>query len=139
MRGLWIVALALCAQGAAADMYKCQMPNGSMAFSDRPCGVGEAQRITVTPPPVQAPRGDSGADARWEESQRLRFVEVPALERKAAELMASADPAAQDLGREMAWKAHQMKEAFEEVKRTRDGRQEIERRYDRALRDIRGY
>jgi len=72
----------------------------------------------------------------WEEQKRFRYVDVPALERQAAELMASTDPERKELGRQIAWKAHQAKEAFEQAERARKGRKEIEDRYGKALRQL---
>lgn len=142
MRTLLISALALAPLLASAQVYKCTDAAGKVAFADRPCTGSLTQQETVTIEQAPSKPGDpsqSEQDAKWEETKRFRYVEVPAMERQAAELMASGDPQRQKLGQDMAWEAHKAKEAFTQLERARAARKETTDRYDRALRDIRGY
>jgi hypothetical protein len=142
MRRFLGVALLLAPLMASAQVYKCTGADGKVAFSDRPCAGAATQQETIAiqpRAPIQDAPTPAERDAEWEENKRFRYVEVPALERQAAELMASGDPQRQKLGEEMAWQAHKAKEAFEQLERARAARKETNARYDRALRDIQGY
>ena len=97
MRALFIGAALLAALPAQAAIYKCPGDGGRVIFSDRPCsGAAESPEslVEINPPPTEQPVGKSQAqrDAEWEEQKRFRYVEVPQLERQAAELMSSGDP-----------------------------------------------
>lgn len=131
---------------ASATIYQCPGPNGQVQFSDRPCnGAAESpdNQIKVSPPqpppPPQRARSEAEEDQSWEDSRRFYYVELPAAERKAAELMASPDPKAQELGRELAWQVQKGREAFEELKRAREQRGATKVRYEDAIRRLRGY
>lgn len=142
----WMLLLLALPLASQAAVYKCPGANGQVAFSDRPCG-GAAEspehQVEVRPPATpEADRqrdSDAEREASWEQARRFYYVEIPAIERKAAELMASSDPEAQALGREMAWKAREGREAFKELERARKSRGEIDRRYKDALRSFGGY
>lgn len=144
MRALLVGAALLAALPAQAAIYKCPGPDGRVVFSDKPCG-GAAEspehQVEVAPPkPANSPgQGRAEADAKWEEQKRFRYVEVPRMEREAADLMASGDPQKAALGEELAWQAHKAKEAFEQLERARATQAETADRYKRALRDINGY
>ena len=97
----WMCTLFLAACSAQAAIYRCPQADGRVAFSDRPCdGAAESQgrQIEVHSPPVPTPPAGDVSDAKWEEARRFRFVDIPAIEREAAALMASPDPAQQALG-----------------------------------------
>lgn len=137
----WMCTLFLAACSAQAAIYQCPQPDGRVAFTDRPCdGAAEnpGRQIEVQAPPVTTPPAGDASDAKWEEARRFRFVEIPAIEREAAALMASPDPAKQALGREMAWQAQRGKEEFERLERARKAREEINQRYGRAIKDLGG-
>lgn len=142
MRALLMAVCAMTPLIATAQVYKCTGVDGKVEFSDRPCAgaTTKQEAVTIDQPPAK-PAGPSKAeqDAQWEEAKRFRYVEVPALERQAAELMASGDPQRQKLGQDMAWEAHKAKEAFMQLERARASREEINQRYDRLRRDLRGY
>lgn len=145
MKLVLLLAL-LVAFTAQADIYKCPGPNGQVAFADRPCdGAADSadRRLDIKPPapskPLATPEDAAARAAKWEEAQRFYYVDIPAAERQAAELMASSDPKAQTLGREMAWQAQRGREAFEQLRRAHDQRLETDRRYKDALRKISGY
>ena len=125
MRALLMAVFAMTPLIATAQVYKCTGVDGKVAFSDRPCAgaTTKQEAVTIDQPPAK----------------RFRYVEVPALERQAAELMASGDPQRQKLGQDMAWEAHKAKEAFMQLERARASREEINQRYDRLRRDLRGY
>lgn len=141
---MWLIgALLLVVMPVHAQIYKCPGPDGRVAFSDRPCG-GAAEspehEIEVKPQAVTPPsRPQAADDAKWEEQQRFIYVEVPQLEREAAELMASPDPQRQALGKEMAWQAHKAREAFKRLQEARDEEEKTRRRYGDALRQLNGY
>lgn len=142
----WMLLLLALPMAGHAAVYKCPGEGGRVMFSDRPCAGAvdsDEHRIKVTPPPAPStarlPAADAKRAADWEEARRFYYVEIPQLERQAAEMMASPDPARQALGREMAWKAQQGREAFKELERAREGREEIDRRYGDALRQFGGY
>lgn len=142
MRQFLGVALLLAPLMASAQVYKCTGADGKVAFSDRPCAGAATQQETITieqRPPSKTSPSQAELDAEWEERKRFRYVEVPAMERQAAALMASGDPQRQKLGEEMAWQAHKAKEAFEQLERARASRKEIDARYDRVRRDLQGY
>lgn len=144
MRALLICAAVLAAVPAQAAIYKCPGPGGQVIFSDKPCGgaaESPEQQIEVSPQPTQQRPSKTQAelDAEWEEQKRFRYVEVPNLEREAAALMASGDAQKAALGREMAWQAHQAKEAFGQLERARAARAETNARYKRALDQLNGY
>lgn len=137
--------LLMTANAAQAAMYKCSGPNGQVQFTDRPCnGAAESPEnaIEVTPPtPSVQPRSvksDAELDKEWEDARRFYYVELPDAERKAAELMASPDPKAQELGRKLAWEVQKGREAFEELKRAHEQRGETKERYRNALRKLGG-
>lgn len=144
MRALFIGAALLAALPAQAAIYKCPGQDGQVVFSDKPCG-GAAEspehQVEVAPPkPANSPgQGQAEADAKWEEQKRYRYVEVPRMEREAAELMASGDPQKAALGEELAWQAHKAKEAFEQLERAKAAQAETASRYKRALKEINGY
>ena len=144
MRAPIIGIALLAALPAHAAIYKCPGEGGQVIFSDRPCG-GAAESpeclVEVKPPPTEQPVGKSQAerDAEWEEQKRFRYVEVPQLERQAAELMSSGDPQKIALGQELAWQAHKAKEAFTQLERARAARAETDARYERARRQFGGY
>ncbi|MWK59404.1 DUF4124 domain-containing protein [Pseudomonas otitidis] len=130
-------------QPAYAAIYKCPGPSGQVQFSDRPCnGAAESpgSEIKVKPPKVSQPdqqsRSEAELDKEWEDARRFYYVELPDAERKAAELMASPDPKAQDLGRKLAWEAQKGREAFEELKKAHEQRAETKQRYKDALRKL---
>lgn len=139
--------LLLCLSGAAqADIYKCPDSQGRITFSDKPCAGAVAspeRKVEIAPPAptvnTRQQAASAALDARWEEARRFYYVDIPQLEREAIELMASPDPARQALGREMAWKAQQGREAFKELERARERSAETKRRYDNALRQLGGY
>lgn len=114
-----IALLALMPLASSAEVFKCLAGNGKVIFADRPCDSGRGESGQVidlkTPqsssPSVQAPSKEA-QDAEWEKAKRFYYVEIPQVERQAAALMASPDPAAQTLGKELAWKARQGREAF---------------------------
>lgn len=142
MRRFLGMALLLAPLMANAQVYKCTGADGKVAFSDRPCAGAATQQETMAieqPAPRKATPTQAELDAEWEENKRFRYVEVPALERQAAALMASGDPQRQKLGEEMAWQAHKAKEAFEQLERARAARKEINARYDRVRGAIQGY
>ncbi|WP_196298789.1 DUF4124 domain-containing protein [Stutzerimonas stutzeri] len=133
--------LFLAACSAQAAIYQCPQPDGRVAFTDRPCeGAAESpgRKIEVRAPAAPTPSASDASDAKWEEARRFRFVEIPAIERDAAELMASPEPAKQALGREMAWQAQRGKEEFQRLERARKARDEINQRYERAIKDLGG-
>lgn len=142
----WMLVLLMLPLAAQAAVYKCAGADGRMTFSDRPCAGAAASpenqielRSPQTQTPVQPRVSDALRDAKWQEAQRFYYVEIPALERQAAELMASPDPARQTLGREMAWQAHKGRAAFMEIQRARQAREETEKRYGDAIRQLGGY
>ena len=142
----WILLLLAVPMFGQAAIYKCPDSQGRITFSDRPCaGAVESpeHQVDIDPPAptVNTRRSSASAaqDAKWEEAKRFYYVEIPQLERKAIELMASPDPARQALGREMAWKAQQGREAFKELERARERSAATKRRYDDAQRRIGGY
>lgn len=145
MRLLFVGMLSL-PMLANAAIYQCPGPNGQTQFSDRPCnGAAEspANRIEISPPPPSTPpqsaKSEAELEQEWEESRRFYYVELPAAERKAAELMASPDPRAQEIGREMAWQVQKGREAFEDLKRAREQRRATKERYEDAIREFGGY
>jgi hypothetical protein len=142
----WMLLLLALPMAGQAAVYKCLGEGGRVMFSDRPCAGAvdsDEHRIEVTPPPAPSTARQSAADAKraadWEEARRFYYVEIPQLERQAVELMASPDPARQALGREMAWKAQQGREAFKELERAHKRSEETKRRYGDALRQFGGY
>lgn len=141
-----IMALVLLPGLACADIFKCTGPDGRINLTDRPCNgsvASPAEQVTVKVPQSADAQRAAAADAerekRWEEQQRFAYVELPAREHQAAELMASPDPKAQALGREMAWQVHLGRQAFEKAARIRAERQEIDATYDATRRQLRGY
>lgn len=142
----WILLLLAAPMLGHAAIYKCPDSQGRITFSDRPCaGAAESPEHQVDIAPAAPPANTiqqakrAAQDAKWEEARRFYYVDIPQLEREAIELMASPDPARQALGREMAWKAQQGREAFKELERARERSAETNRRYDDALRRLRGY
>lgn len=119
--------IALLPLSVSAEIFKCTDSAGRVAFLDRPCdaSAGQAgQALEIKSPqytskPPERPTKEE-LDARWEEAKRFYYVELPAAERKAAALMASPDPKAQELGRELAWKVREGREAFIEMKKLYD-------------------
>lgn len=142
----WMLLLLALPMVGQAAVYKCPGEGGRVTFSDRPCGgavESDQHKIEVAAPAAPSAARQEAADAKraadWEEARRFYYVEIPQLERQAAELMASPDPARQALGREMAWKAQQGREAFKELERAHKRREETNRRYGDALRRLGGY
>lgn len=140
------IATAIAPDHAAAQIYKCSDSQGRIIFSYKPCAAAAASskhQVNITPATPPAPHRQQAAsaarDAKWEEARRFYYVEIPQLEREATELMASPDPALQALGREMAWKAQQGREAFKDLEQARKRSAETQRRYDNVLRHLGGY
>lgn len=142
----WILLLLAAPMLGHAAIYKCPDSQGRITFSDKPCAGAAASpehQVDIAPatPTANIRQQASSAtqDAKWEEARRFYYVDIPQLEREAIELMASPDPARQALGREMAWKAQQGREAFKELERARERSAETKRRYDNAQRQFGGY
>lgn len=143
MRGL-IAALALLPALAGAQIYKCTDAQGRVNLTDKPCNgaaASPAQEITADIAPAKGPAraGPASSDKDWEAEQRFGYVELPAAERRAAELMASPSPEAQALGKELAWKAHLGRQAFEALLKARKSREEIDAKYDASRRKYDSY
>lgn len=143
---LIIMAVALLPCLASAEIYKCVGADGRVNLTDKPCDGAAASpnaKITVdVAPSADAQRAtESAAEraAKWEAMQRFGYVELPAAERKAAELMASSDPKARALGKEMAWQAHLGREKFEQLRKLHEGRKAIDDKYDASKRQLNGY
>lgn len=142
-----VMVLVLLAPGlAGAEIYKCPKPGGGVGFSDRPCGgAAESPDNAIRVDPPAAPdvarkrQSDAERERDLQEAERYRVVELPAIRAQAAELMASADPQQQAIGREMMWQAHEAEKAYEQLRKAHEARKETERRYGDALRQIRGY
>lgn len=142
----WIFLLLAVPVLGHAAIYKCPDSQGRITFSDKPCAGAAASpehQVDIEPATSTANIGQQASiatqDAKWQEARRFYYVDIPQLEREAIELMASPDPVRQALGREMAWKAQQGREAFKELERARERSAETKRRYDNALRQLGGY
>lgn len=132
------ISLALLPLVGEAAVYKCQDASGRVQFSDRPCGgvapdekeVGEVVELPAAPPPSAQARTDAEQEQRWQEAHRYHLSEIPALRIQATQLIASGDPSKVELGKEMLYQIEQSEEAYEALRRARENRKEIDRRYD---------
>lgn len=138
------IALALLPLMAEAAVYKCQDSSGRVQFSDRPCGgvapdqqeVGEVVKLPPAPPPAASVREAAEQEQRWQEAHRYHLSEIPALRIQATQLIASGEPAKVALGKEMLYKIEQSEEAYRALRKARESRKEIEKRYSDAIRQF---
>lgn len=68
-------SLALLCQAAAADGYKCQLPDGRVAYQDAPCASGRQQALAL-PAPGPARTGLGVTETRETPKLSLAFPDI---------------------------------------------------------------
>lgn len=90
---LFVLAAGLAGQAGAQQMYRCAAPGGGVAFSDRPCGGGQAQQQIVVKPasaPDEARQRELQSEARQNRIDDIQRRSNYAIEQE-AELSRRAD------------------------------------------------
>jgi hypothetical protein len=133
------VAIAFASAAQAASVNKCVGPDGKITFTQQACPdsnlPGEEVRIRSAGPSYSA--SVDGRQGSAAEREHYRAVEIPAIRLRAAELLASPDPAQQAIGQELMLEAQRYEAAHETYQRTSQRRAEIEREFDQLSNDMR--
>jgi hypothetical protein len=87
-----LIAGALVAAPASAQVYKCVDSAGKTIYSQQPCPAGESSKVISRTPPPEAPEAKPGAKppANPEQEYRKRQAERAEADKKAAEEEAKA-------------------------------------------------